>query len=108
MINNKNIFFLISMLLICNACRDEAAHKAAVNAAILEKVSRYKQKRINDCIQTCLTEATLKSDSIMVLNADMWQWNDSIQRPPKMDRPARPDFKKTDSVGIKPLFNRNR
>lgn len=103
----KNISFLILILSICNACRDEAAHKIAIDAAITEKVSRYKQKRIDDCMQACLVEATKKSDSIMILNADMWQWNDSLQRPPKMDRPARPDFRKTDSVGIKPLFDKN-
>jgi hypothetical protein len=98
--------FMVITILSVSACKDAAAHKTAVDTAIAEKIARYKQKRINDCMQSCLTEASKKSDSIMILNADIWQWNDSISRPKKMDRPDKPNFKKIDSVAIKPLFDK--
>ncbi len=100
-----NIFMAVIILSFI-ACKDEAAHKAAVDIAIAEKIENYKQKRIRDCMESCLTEASKKSDSIMILNADIWQWNDSIRRPQRMDRPEKPNFKKIDSVAIKPLFDK--
>jgi hypothetical protein len=104
--NLRVCIFMIVSICCATACKDEAAHKAAVDTAIAEKIERYKQKRVSDCMQSCLVEASKKSDSIMILNADIWQWDDSIRRPQKMERPEKPNFKRLDSVAIKPLFDK--
>ncbi len=101
-------FFFVGFLLLLLACRDEAAHQLAVKNLTDEKINAYKEKRKKDCVNAWFDEASKKADSIMILNADIWQWNDTLIRPKLMTRPDKPTFKNADSIGIKPLFEKKR
>lgn len=94
------LFFLIS-------CNQEEQRQAILQAQIQGKIEDFKVKKWEEYRQKELETAIQKADSILLMNADLWQLPiDTLRiRPPKAVKPGAPDIKTVvDSTPVKPLF----
>jgi hypothetical protein len=97
----------IAFVLIFAACNKEAERQAIIDAAIKEKVSDFQEKKLIAFRKSEFEEATRLADSILLLNADLWQLSmDSLgARPARVTKPKTPTtIVPIDSTPINPLF----
>jgi hypothetical protein len=99
-----SIGFLLCFLL---SCSQEEQRQAILQAQIQGKIEDFKSKKWDEYRQKEMETAIEKADSILLMNADLWQIPmDSLKaRPPKAVKPGVPAIKiVVDSTPVKPLF----
>jgi hypothetical protein len=97
----------IAFFIICIACNEEEQRQAMIAAAVKEKVSDFQEKKIANFRKKEFEEATRIADSILLLNADLWQISmDSLgARPARVTKPKTPTtIIPIDSTPVNPLF----
>jgi hypothetical protein len=102
----KKIYYYIAALSALS-CNQAGERQSIIDAAIREKVENFTQKRLQDQRQKELEKAIAKADSILLLNADLWQLSmDSLRaRPPRAIKPSSPNITiHVDSTPAQPLF----
>ncbi len=89
------------------ACNQDAERQALIDAAIKVKVTDFQEKKIEEYRKKEFEDATKIADSILLLNADLWQLSmDSLgARPARVEKPKTPSVTITvDSTPVNPLF----
>lgn len=102
----KKLNFL-AFVLVFASCNKEAERQAMIDAAISVKVKEFQEKKLADFSKKEFEEATRIADSILLLNADLWQLSmDSLgARPARVTKPKTPtSFIAVDSTPVSPLF----
>ncbi len=97
----------IAFFLICAACNQEAERQTIIDNAIKEKVMEFREKKMAEFSKKEFEEATHIADSILLLNADLWQLSmDSLgARPARVTKPKTPtSIISIDSTPVSPLF----
>ena len=102
----KKLIFTVFIFLFL-ACNHEVERQTLIDAAIKEKVADFQEKKINEYRKREFEDATKIADSILLLNADLWQLSmDSLgTRPVRVEKPKIPNITiPLDSTPVNPLF----
>lgn len=103
----KSRYYLVLLLCFVFACSQEEQRQAILQAQIQGKIEDFKSKKWEEYRQKEIETAIQRADSILLMNADLWQIPmDSLRaRPPKATKPNAPEIKTVvDSSPVKPLF----
>ncbi len=98
------VFFLIFLF---SSCSQEAERQALIQATIQAKVQEFRERKQEEYRTKLFDAAVKQADSILLLNADLWQIPmDSLRaRPPRVSKPNTPKTTiSVDSTPVKPLF----
>ena len=97
----------ITFVFLFLACNQEVERQALIDAAVKEKIADFQEKKINEYRKKEFEDATKIADSILLLNADLWQLSmDSLgARPARVVKPKTPSITiPVDSTPVNPLF----
>ena len=95
-----------SVLLILFSCSEEVSQEDLVKAAVDIKLDQWKLTQVNSCKEIAYTRAEDYVDSLLLVNS-LESKLDTIPRPLKPVKPAKPGFKiKPDSVVVDPIYKK--
>lgn len=102
----SSALFSIMIVFLLSSCTNEKLRQESIQLKIDERIAEFKRKNLASCEQQAMEKAAKKADSILLMNADLWQIRtDLIERPPIPSKPSSPQVKiRVDSSKAVPLF----
>ena len=94
------------MMILLIACKKKITQEELIEAAIEIKLSNWREEQIQACRDNAMLKAEEYVDSLLVA-ISLESKLDTIPKPEKPDRPAKPPFKpKPDSVVVDPIYKK--
>ena len=93
-------------MILLIACKQRITQEELIDAAIEIKLSKWREEQLQACKEKAMLRAEEYVDSLLVA-ISLETKLDTIPKPEKPDRPAKPPFKpKPDSVVVDPIYKK--
>lgn len=107
LIKGRIILLCVVLSIAISACEDKSKREAVINemkeASLQSRIQRYKDTRMNRCVDGLMAEANRLVDSILI--EELKLATDTLGKPPKPLKPLGKEKKVlTDSTPIRPFL----